>query len=152
MIHEINTWQKQAANYHQRGSLWERPIHIEFFDSTGKRQLAQNGGVRIHGNWTRSFRQKTLRLYADDWYDRSDNFEYEFFPGLHDAVEGETIADFKTLLLRNSGNDWDYNMFADAMIQTLVSHTNLDTQAYRPCDHVPQWGILGHSQPARTPG
>ena len=80
------------------------------------------------------------------------SFEYEFFPGLHDAVEGEPITDFKTLLLRNSGNDWDYNMFADAMIQTLVSHTNLDTQAYRPGDRVPQWRILGNSQPARTPG
>ncbi len=130
--HEVPTWQKQPANYHQRGGLWERPVHIEFFDSNGSRQLAQDGGVRIHGNWTRSFRQKTLRLIADDWYGEPDSFRYQFFPGLHDEVTGEPIMDFKKLLLRNSGNDWDYNMFADAMIQNLVSHTSLDVQAYRP--------------------
>ena len=130
--HEIPKWQTQPANYFQRGSLWERPVHIEFFNSSGIRQLEQNGGVRIQGNWSRSFRQKTLRLYASDLYDRADSFEFEFFPDLHDAVEGGPITGFKTLLLRNSGNDWDYNMFADAMIQSLVSHTKLDTQAYLP--------------------
>lgn len=130
--HDLPTWQKQPANYHQHGSLWERPVHIEFFDSSGMRLMAQNGGVRIHGNWSRSFRQKTLRLIADDWYGDSDSFQYEIFSGLTDTVKGEPITNFKTLLLRNSGNDWDYNMFADALIQSLISHTSLDVQAYRP--------------------
>jgi len=121
-----------AANYWERGGQWERSMHIEFFDLSGRRFLAQDGGVRIHGATTRTYPQKSLRLYADDWYGEMDNFDYELFPGLHDSVQDNTIADFKTLLLRNWGNKWKAPMFRDAMMQSLVSHTSLDIRAYCP--------------------
>ena len=121
-----------GANYWQRGGQWERPMHIEFFDLSGRRFLAQDGGIRIHGSTTRTYPQKSLRLYADDWYSQSDYFDYELFPGLHDSVRNNPITDFKTLLLRNSGNNWNAPMFRDGMMQALVSHTTLDTHTYRP--------------------
>ena len=120
------------ANYHLRGEIQERPMHIEFFDLSGRHSLAQDGGIRINGGVSRTYPQKSLRLYADDWYSQLDYFDYEFFPGLRDSVRGQLIADFKTLLLHNSGNDWYSSMFREAMMQTLVNHTTLDYRAYRP--------------------
>ena len=125
-------WLPHPANYMQRGEAWERPVHIEFFELQGQRKLAQNAGIRIHGIFTRMARLKSLRLYARASYDQMDQFEYEFFPGLSDSVQGEIKRSYRTLLLRNSGNDFGSTMMRDAMMQALISHTNLDTQAYRP--------------------
>src|SRR5699024_11065945 len=49
-------------------------------------------------------------------------------------MNGEgNLTEFKRLLLRNSGNDWDQTMFNDAFIQSLVEPLGtVDTQAYRP--------------------
>ena len=121
-----------SANYWEHGGQWERPMHIEFFDPSGKLFLAQDGGVRIHGATTRTYPQKSLRLFANNWYSQLDFFNYELFPGLYDSVQDNPITDFKTLVLRNSGNNWNLPMFRDAMMQALVSHTSLDTRAYRP--------------------
>ncbi|HEY7883584.1 MAG TPA: CotH kinase family protein, partial [Cellvibrionaceae bacterium] len=52
---------------------------------------------------------------------------------------------YNRLMLRNSGNDNDYTMFRDAMMQALGAELRMDTQAYRPTvvyingEH---WGIL----------
>jgi len=120
------------TNYNQHGGQWERPAHIEFFDTSGEQSLSQDSGVRIHGSSIRNYPQKSLRLIADDWYGQWDNFENKFFPGLYDTVGDDPITQFKTLLLRNSGNNSAYPMFRDNIMHTLISHTSLDTLAYHP--------------------
>lgn len=122
----------QPANYNQRGGEWERPVHIEVFKPDGQLFLAQDGGVRIHGGTTRSYPQKTLRLVADSQYDEVDMFIADLFPDTYDAINQLPITAFKSLLLRNSGNDWRSSMLRDGFVQSLVSHTSLDIQAYRP--------------------
>lgn len=120
-------------NAGNRGSDWERPIHIDFFEQDGSLGFQQNGGVRIHGGATRSYDQKTLRLNADYEYDTEEKFNYNIFDGLENKVSNEPIDEFKTFLLRNSGNDWASTMFRDAMLQSLVEPLGtMDTQAYRP--------------------
>lgn len=115
------------------GRDWERPIHIELYEPDGTQGFSQNAGVRIHGGATREYRQKTLRLYADYEYDVEDTFNYEIFEGLTSISSNEPINNFKRLLLRNSGNDWNSTMFRDAMMQSLVEPLGtMDTQAYRP--------------------
>ncbi len=114
----------QQGNFTQRGSEWERPVHFEYFDETGMRVLAQDAGVRIHGGVTRSYGQKSLRMYArsgygDDWFEKS-------------LFIDKDIPRVKRFILRNSGNDWDFTMFRDIMIQQLVKGLDIDYQAYRP--------------------
>jgi|LSQX01.2.fsa_nt_gb hypothetical protein len=121
-----------SNNSEKRGSEWERPIHIEFFEKDGTLGFSQYAGVRIHGNYTRKYPQKSLRLYADKDYDAKDEFEYEIFPGLRKNGSGKKLKSFERLILRNSGNDWTGVMFRDAMMQSLVSHLKPETQAYRP--------------------
>ena len=36
-----------GCNYAQSGDLWERPCHVEFFETNGTRAFAQNSGVRM---------------------------------------------------------------------------------------------------------
>ncbi|NLD50002.1 MAG: dockerin, partial [Clostridiaceae bacterium] len=117
--------------YIMRGAEWEKPVHIEFFENDGTPGFSHNSGLRLHGALSRMIDQRALRLYADRGYDEKNEFNYSIFPGLKD-IEGNEINSFKRLILRASGNDVSRTMFRDAMMHKLVSHLNLDTQAYRP--------------------
>lgn len=107
------------------------PIHIEAYGEDGSLWFSQNAGAKIHGQSSSKLPQKTLRIYASDDYDEKDALEYDIFPQLKDA-EGSEIKSFKRILLRNSGNDWTGTMLRDGLMQSLVSHLNISTQAYRP--------------------
>lgn len=120
------------GNWEQRGRETEIPIHISFFEPDGKLGFSQNAGLRMQGGWTRRVAHKSLRIYARSEYDEQNAFFYEVFPGLKRGRSEETLARFDRLILRNSGNDFDSTLFRDAMIQRLVGHMNMDTQAYRP--------------------
>ncbi len=114
----------EDPNYFRRGVEWERPAQVEFFEVDGERKLAQEMGIRIHGNFTRTFAQKSLRLYSRTDYGPG-RMSYRFF-------DSKEIEDFNRLLVRNGGNDWFQAMLTDSTLQTLVQHLPFDTQHYRP--------------------
>ncbi|QNU68845.1 CotH kinase family protein [Ruminiclostridium herbifermentans] len=120
------------GNYEKKGEEWERPVHIEFFEKDGTLAFSDNSGIRINGGYTRKIAQKSLRLYAGHDYDDVDSYKYEIFPGLKKKANGKKLDKFETLILRNAGNDNSGTFFRDALIQSLVSHLNVDTMAYRP--------------------
>jgi len=131
-------------NFRQRGKKWERPIHITYYDTDSDNVLSQGALVRIHGSATRVLAQKSLRFYAEDNYDINEHFHYEFFPGYLSRGTDEIMEKFSTLIFRNSGNDYSTSFFKDAMIQSLISHTSQDIQAYRPVNvflNGRYWGI-----------
>lgn len=113
-----------SPNFAQRGREWERPAHLEYFDERGERPIAQPIGVRIHGNFTRKFPQKSLRVYARKEYGLSQ-IRYPLF-------ESKDTQQFKRLLLRNGGNDWGFALSRDAIFQSLLYHLPLETQHARP--------------------
>jgi hypothetical protein len=113
------------ANYWRRGYEWEYPGSIEVFPSgTDYAALRQDFGIRIHGGWSRSFPNKSLRLYARKIYGE-EYFNYGFFPG-------NPSDNFKRLMLRNSGNDADVTMLRDAAIHEIVAGLSFDVQDYQP--------------------
>ena len=112
------------ANYGQRGDEWERPVHVELFEPDGTAVIAQDAGVRIHGGWSRAFRQKSLRLYSRSDYGTS-RFRYRIF-------QDQTLDNYNRLLLRNSGQDWTQTMLRDAFMQSLARNLSFETMAYRP--------------------
>ena len=73
-----------------------------------------------------------MRIYASDLYDEKDTFIYPIFPELLKPANGEPVTQFKCLILRNSGNDYNNAYIRDGMLQDLVSHLGFETQAYRP--------------------
>ena len=120
------------ANYNERGREWERDTHLAFLEPDGTVGFVQNTGLRIHGGFTRAWAQKSLRLYARASYDETDWLEYPLFPGHVRSGDGTPMNRYKRILLRNSGNDWTYTMFRDALMHRLVEDLRLDSQAVRP--------------------
>lgn len=120
------------ANYTQRGAAWARPAYFEFFEPDGKRGLAMNVSIDIHGQSTRSFRQKAFGVNPRGDLSPTSTIDYPVFPGLKKRGTGEPLKKLKGLRLRNSGNDWDYTMFRDALCHRLTEPLGIDTQAYRP--------------------
>ena len=110
----------EDENFVRRGKEWERPAHVEFFDSTGS-YLAQDIGIRIHGGGTREGAQKSLRLYAREKYGPS-TFDYPFF-------EDRDLTEYKRLILRTSMGDWSRTMFKDHLCHSLVRDLNIGYQS-----------------------
>ncbi|WP_197088536.1 LamG-like jellyroll fold domain-containing protein [Rufibacter radiotolerans] len=111
----------ESGNYEMRGDEWERPASFEYYGPDFKFQ--QDIGIRINGDFTRRFPQKSLRLLARSEYGKS-SFDYQMF-------QNYPYSSFKRLILHNSGNDWGHTLFKDAASQMLASHFTT-TQKFRP--------------------
>lgn len=115
------------ANYTQRGPDWERPAYLEFFNPARQLEFGTEIRLDIQGQSSRSFRQKSLGIKT-----RPDPINYPIFPGLRRHGDGTSLLQFSHLRLRNSGNDWVYTMFRDALCHRLADGLGFDTEAYRP--------------------
>lgn len=117
------------ANYTMRGPEAEREVRIEMFTPSGEEILSQNGGVRIQGEASRMNNQKSFRLYARKEYDSQNEFKYPLFGDLH-SVEDHTLgAEYKRLILRNSGQDYGTAFVRNELVGRLANQAGfLDTQ------------------------
>lgn len=116
--------QNRTGNYAQRGDEWERMMHVSFFEPDGQLGFGHFAGLRIHGNFTRGYPQKGLRLYSRSDYGTS-RFDYKLF-------ENQPQQRFNRFILRASGNDWVRTMFRDAVGQRFIDNLPIETQDYRP--------------------
>lgn len=116
-------WWYRPGNFVQRGREWEKQINFQYFKD-GKLELNQNCGLRISGNATRYFPQKSLKLYARSSYG-SKKFDFPFW-GKNGLKKSESI------LLRNSGNDNSNTMFADLLMHRLAEESNVLVQKGHP--------------------
>lgn len=124
----------ERANFWQD---WERPIHIELFETNNTLGFSIDAGVKIHGGYSREYLQKSMAIYARGKYGYSE-INYKIFPDLD-------IDKFQSLVLRSSGQDWSRSMIRDAMQESLVKETDLDIRAYRPAVlflNGEYWGIF----------
>jgi hypothetical protein len=117
-------WWQYPSNYLKRGGNSERPVHIEFYEQGGNLGFESDAGVRINGNATRGFSQKSLRICFNEKYGMQ-TLNYKLFPNY-------SLTQFNSIILRNSGNDWNKTMFRDAFMQSLLANAKLDIQQYRP--------------------
>ncbi len=117
-------WWEYPSNYLLRGEDAERKAYIEFYEPDGKLGFKSTVGIRINGNATRGFAQKSLRVCFREKYGQG-SINYALFPS-------NPVKIFSSFILRNSGNDWDKTMFRDAFMQDLMKNARLDIQDYRP--------------------
>jgi hypothetical protein len=103
---------------------WEKPAHIEFFEPDGSPGFELDAGIKTYGQWSRTHPQKSLAVYARNIYgdNRIDYDIFRFIP----------VNSFKSVVLRNSGNDFLYSTFRDLFHQSLVADLDIDLVAYRP--------------------
>ncbi|MBO4371345.1 MAG: CotH kinase family protein, partial [Bacteroidales bacterium] len=111
------------ANWNQD---WERPVHFEYFDKNHKKQVSVDAGVKIFGACSRANAMKSLRIVARQKEYGPKRIEYKIF-------ENKDIDKFKSIVLRNGGNDFDYTMLRDGIItQLCAQHMDVDVQAFQP--------------------
>ncbi len=116
-------WWKYPSNYQKRGSNAGRPVHIELYEPSGQPGFENKAEVRINGNATRGFSQKSLRITFDKEHG-SDFFNYLLFPDRNNR-------EYHSFILRNAGNDWSMAFCRDAIIQSVMKNSALDVQSYR---------------------
>lgn len=103
---------------------WERPIQLEWFEPDGTQGFSMAAGVKIHGQFSRAFPQRSMRLQFRDQYGL-DELKYPVFPD-------NPVTHFESLILRNFGNDWNIGCMRDAVGHALGDQLGLETQAWRP--------------------
>lgn len=124
-IYVDGSYQSGKKNYQFN---WRRPINLEYFETAGQSAvLNQLCETRVMGAASRGNALKSLVIYANKRFG-TKRFEHEFFPDQRPGT-----ANFKSLQLRNAGNDFDYLYMRDAICQrTMGTHADLDWQAWRP--------------------
>jgi hypothetical protein len=126
-----------GGNYLMSGREWERKAHVSVFNVHGEIDWQMDVGVRIHGGSSRNKPQKSLRLYARHHYE-SPQFNYAFLPQ-------RNFKAYKHMLLRNSGQDNNRTMFADAFTASLFDPFDFEFQRHSPAIQFingEYWGIL----------
>lgn len=121
------TWEpidyEDHSNYYRRGIENERPANFTYFEN-GLPVLNQDIGLRVHGGSSRDFPSKSFALYARSDYG-DDTMSHQFFID-------RPFANFGSLVLHNSGNDFNQTMFTDALNHELVKTLNVVTKGYQP--------------------
>ncbi|MBQ3940651.1 MAG: CotH kinase family protein [Oscillospiraceae bacterium] len=115
------------TNYNMEGREWERPCNIQVFEQ-GKLKYTEDVGVRISGNWTTAFPQKSMTFYARREYG-SNKMQHDFFEGGARDTDGAKIKEYKKVTIRNGGNGCDNCRFRDDLNQSLAEGLALGTQA-----------------------
>lgn len=119
---EFYTGDDWSGNYYQP---WERPMTLEFYETDGSLAFDFNGGVSIHGNYSRQLFRKSLSIDTREQYG-SDPVEYKIFDDRPRTV-------FEDFVLRSSGGDYNSTVFRDALAGSLLeNHIDVDLQGYRP--------------------
>ena len=106
---------------------WRRPINLEFFPEVGvDKQSAINQlcETRIQGGQSRDNALLSMAVYANKRFG-VNRLKYEFFPNQKPGVK-----EFKSITLRDGGNDFRDLFFRDDIIQsTMGKNVDLDWQA-----------------------
>ena len=102
----------------------ERKAHIEFFETTEQRVIAQFASIKIHGNGGRHAPQKSLQLKAEKEFGFG-NFNHQFFTE-------SSVKKHDRLLLRNGGHRPDC-MPRDDVGQDFLKSLNNVSQNSRQC-------------------
>ena len=112
-----------TGNYKMRGDEWERQINMEFYepDNTGINQLC---GMRTHGNASRWFQQKGMKLFAREEYGKK-HFLFRFF-------KDSPIVKYKNFCLHPYRcSNWLQMGGTDYLSQTVAGKLNIDALSVR---------------------
>lgn len=115
---KYNPW--RDSNFHRRGSQWEYPANFEVFaDIFDHAIVNQQTGIRIHGNTSRAFPLKNLRIYARNKYDEEYNISHELFENFHVNDSNQ----FRRLILR-TGNRYINDVVSHKIFQPVYAGGN----------------------------
>lgn len=115
-----------AANYNMRGREWERICDTEWFFPENTDVIKQTAGIRVKGNYSRNFAQKSFNLFARKEYGKS-KFEFDFWNNKGNRETESSITLF-------AGGCCDKRTkLKDALVGKLASELDVTVAKTRPC-------------------
>jgi len=127
-------WER-SSNYKIRNNESKKQVYLQYIENDSIK-YSTTCDIQISGNATRAFPQKSLKLKATKKYG-GDKLKFPFF--------GDTeLNNYKSIVLRNSGNDNTKTLFADLLMQNLASDFPVLTQKGYPVNvfiNGNYWGI-----------
>lgn len=118
-----STCDSEPKNYNQD---WDRAANFEYFDENGNISITQELDIAIAGGCSRSHPQKSLKINPKKKYG-NNKLNYNFFQNTRPQKQ------YKSLLYRNSGNDFTSTMMRDGFMQTLImNRLDVEYQSYQP--------------------
>ncbi|MEL7609562.1 MAG: lamin tail domain-containing protein [Bacillota bacterium] len=114
----------------------EREGYMEYYEAGGTPGVSFPCGLRVNGASSLLMRQKSLSIYLRAGYGQSE-VTYPFF-------EGNEIKTFRSLVVRNSGQDRTSARLRDSFCSLAVQGLNIDNFATRPVIvyiNAVYWGI-----------
>jgi len=118
---------------------WEKECHVEYFDRDKNKGFGLDAGLKIHGNFSKAWPQKSFRILAKDDYNNKW-INYRLFP------EKPYRNRYKNFNIRNAGIDYNTVHFRDALMHRAATGLNLEHMAYEPCVlflNGEYWGVYG---------
>ncbi|MBR5150595.1 MAG: CotH kinase family protein, partial [Bacteroidaceae bacterium] len=108
---------------------WRRPANVEIINNPHDRYFSQQCDISIGGGYSRAYPLKSIELNAEKKYEGRNSFDVRLFAQ-------KPYYRFKSLNLRNSGNDFYSSMCRDAFQQCIYAGTvDVDYLAYQPAVH-----------------
>jgi hypothetical protein len=121
-------YEMSPANYKNKGIYWEAPASFELFGVDGEQKVISDFALRINGNLSRAYPQKSLRVVFNK------DIEYDFFKDdtLFSKINDRKSNVFRSLIVRNAGNDYKSTIFRDVLSQGLAKQMNVEVQGFLP--------------------
>ncbi len=111
-----------TGNFMQK---WERPAHIAYFDVSHSVAFTQDIGLKISGECSRKYEQKSFLLKADGKYGK-EKIKYQLFPD-------KQAKKYKKIKLRNAGQDVSKAHLRDVLAHMIIKgQMHINYEAYQP--------------------
>ena len=113
----------KSGNYYQKGREWERLANLEYYElnNTGVNQIC---GLRTHGEITRRYQQKGMKVFAREEYGKK-RFHHAFFENIQNSS-------FKRLTFKPFASAWNGSGCKDYIAGRIAQDIGLEFQASRP--------------------
>jgi hypothetical protein len=100
------------------------PINVDFFEKGAKLAWSYPAQIKIHGGCSRMHPKKSVIVSFKEKYGQK-NLNYPLFP------EFPNLTKFKHFMLRNNGNNYEFDFIRDMMMSSLTEGLGIDYQKGR---------------------
>ena len=115
----------------------EKRVNLEYFDFEYNEYFYRNSKIKLGGNYSLGFPQRTLNLNfnKDENGNKNEKVTAHVFKERNMVGNSEErLTNLTRFRLHNGGNNFESRAgFNDAILHNLMYGTNVSTTAYRPC-------------------
>ncbi len=110
----LNLWDEDTGLFIDKNLYWpnDKLGHFEIWNKEDELEMYSDGTMRLHGQKSRRFEQKSIRFHANSISD-STEFTHPFFGN-------ESYKSYNKILFRNGGTGWSSAIITDAYACTLL--------------------------------